>query len=140
VALAQAGTGIHHRTCHVLGGGWNLPHAETHAVVLPHSTALAGRRAVDAMVEAGRLLDAGDPPIAVFALLQRLRLPPSLSALGMPEAALDEAARRVAEASQGDPLVPGLDAIRGMLDDAFFGRPPRARTPAHSVHTGVEAP
>ncbi len=140
LALAQAGTGIHHRTCHVLGGGWNLPHAETHAVVLPHSAALVRGRAVDAMVEAGRLLDAGDPPIAVFALLQRLRLPASLSALGMPEAALDEAARRVGEASRGDPLIAGIDAIRGMLDDAFFGRPPRAMTPAHSVHTGVKAP
>jgi maleylacetate reductase len=114
----------------VLGGGWNLPHAETHAVVLPHSTALVQVRAGDAMVEAGGLLDAEDPPIALFALLQRLRLPTSLSALGMPEAALDEAARRVGQASQGDQLVPDTDAIRRMLDDAFLGRPPRAMTPA----------
>jgi maleylacetate reductase len=133
VALAQAGTGIHHRTCHVLGGGWNLPHAETHAVLLPHSTALAGARAMDAMVEVRRLLGAGDPPVALFALLQRLRLPTSLSALGMPEAALGEAARRVMQASEGDPLVPDEDAIRRMLDDAFFGRAPRAMTLAESA-------
>jgi maleylacetate reductase len=25
--------------CHVLGGTWNLPHAETHTVVLPHTLA-----------------------------------------------------------------------------------------------------
>jgi maleylacetate reductase len=140
VALAQAGTGIHHRTCHVLGGGWNLPHAETHAVVLPHSTALVRARAGDAMVEAGRLLDAEDPPIALFALLLRLRLPTSLSALGMPETALDEAARRVGQASQGDPLVPDTDAIRHMLDDAFFGRAPRALPPARSLQAGLTAP
>jgi maleylacetate reductase len=133
VALAQAGTGIHHRTCHVLGGGWNLPHAETHAVVLPHSTALVGASAPDAIAEAGRLLGADDPPVAVFALLQRLELPVSLSALGMPEDALDEAARRVIEASRDDPLVPDESAVRRMLDDAFAGRAPKPRTATESA-------
>jgi maleylacetate reductase len=132
VALAQAGIGIHHRTCHVLGGGWNLPHAETHAVVLPHSTALVRARSGDAMAEAGALLDAADPPLAVFALLQRLRLPTSLSALGMPATGLDEAARRAWQGSQGDPLVPDEGAIRAMLEDAFFGRAPQ--------HAGLKAP
>ena len=35
VAFASAGSGLHHKICHVLGGMFNLPHAETHAVVLP---------------------------------------------------------------------------------------------------------
>jgi maleylacetate reductase len=125
VALAQAGTGIHHRTCHVLGGGWNLPHAETHAVVLPHSTALVGARVPDAMAEASRLLEADDPPVAIFLLLERLRLPVSLAALGMPEDALEEAARRVMDASRNDPLVADEDAVRRMLGDAFVGRAPQ---------------
>ena len=34
-ALATAGTGLHHKLCHLLGGTYNLPHAETHAAVLP---------------------------------------------------------------------------------------------------------
>jgi hypothetical protein len=37
------------------------------------------------------------------------------------------------QASQGDPLVPDEDAIRRMLDDAFFGRAPRAMTLAESA-------
>lgn len=125
VALAQAGIGIHHRTCHVLGGGWNLPHAETHAALLPHSTALVGRRAPAAMDEARNLLTTDDPPTAVFALLERLRLPLSLAALGMPEGALDEAARRVMERSHHDPLAPDEAEVRRMLDDAFHGRAPQ---------------
>lgn len=36
VAFASAGPGMHHKICHILGGRWDLPHAETHAVVLPH--------------------------------------------------------------------------------------------------------
>jgi maleylacetate reductase len=128
VALAQAGIAVHHRTCHVLGGGWKLPHAETHAAVLPHSTALVGARAPDAMVRASRILGDDDPAGAIFALLESLRLPTALSALGMPEDGLDEAARRVMEGSRDDPLVPDEQAVRQMLDDAFFGRKPRGRS------------
>ncbi|MFI1990540.1 maleylacetate reductase [Actinoplanes sp. NPDC020271] len=40
VAFASAGSGLHHKICHVLGGMFDLPHAQTHAVVLPHVTAL----------------------------------------------------------------------------------------------------
>ena len=40
VAFASAGSGLHHKICHVLGGMFDLPHAETHAVVLPYVLAL----------------------------------------------------------------------------------------------------
>ena len=123
-ALAQAGTAIHHRTAHVLAGAWSLPHAETHAAVLPHSTALVTSRAPEAMREVRQLFDADDPAAAVFALLNRLRLPVSLADLGMPEDGLDEAARRVVDASRNDPIAPDEPAVRRMLDDAFFGREP----------------
>ena len=123
-ALAQAGTAIHHRTAHVLGGGWNLPHAETHAAVLPHSTALVTSRSPAAMKEVRRLFDSDNPAGAVFALLHSLRLPISLAAIGMPEDGLDEAARRVVEACRNDPIAPDQPTVRRMLDDAFFGREP----------------
>jgi maleylacetate reductase len=143
VALSQAGIAVHHRTCHVLGGGWNLPHAETHSVVLPQSTALVALRAPHAMAEASRILGREDPPGELFALLHRLHLPTALSALGMPEDGLDEAARRVMEASRDDPLVPNEEAVRQMLDDAFFGRRPRAHAdpggaPVQTAMTGID--
>jgi len=37
--LAQVGMALHHKLCHMLGDSFNLPHAETHAVLLPHSVA-----------------------------------------------------------------------------------------------------
>jgi alcohol dehydrogenase class IV len=128
VALAQVGIALHHRTCHVLGGGWGLPHAETHAVVLPHSTALVARRAPDAMLRVAEIIDGDDPPVALFTLLHRLRLPSALADLGMPEDGLDEAARRIVEASRDDPLVTDGAGVRQMLDDAFVGRSPRPHT------------
>jgi maleylacetate reductase len=124
LALAEAGTGIHHRTCHVLGGGWNLPHAETHAVVLPHATALVAPRAPDAMKKLSVLLESDDPAAALFELVGRLQLPRSLESLGMPRQGLDEAVRRVSEAVRQDPLVPDAAAVRRMLEHADSGRQP----------------
>ncbi|HEY2706074.1 MAG TPA: maleylacetate reductase [Candidatus Dormibacteraeota bacterium] len=124
-ALAQVGGGIHHRTCHVLGGGWNLPHAETHGIVLPHAVALVSPRAPAAMAQLTSVLD-GEPAEALFELAASMGLPTALAAVGMPADALDEAADRIAAASEGDPLAGGRSGIRAMLDDAFRGSRPAA--------------
>jgi maleylacetate reductase len=36
MALGWTATGLHHKICHVLGGMFDLTHADTHSVVLPH--------------------------------------------------------------------------------------------------------
>lgn len=48
VAFASAGSGLHHKVCHVLGGAYNLPHAETHATVLPYVLAFNAPAAPEA--------------------------------------------------------------------------------------------
>ncbi|MEA2614876.1 MAG: maleylacetate reductase [Chloroflexota bacterium] len=128
-ALAQVGTGIHHRTCHVLGGGWNLPHAETHGIVLPHAVALVSPRAPRAMAQLAAVLG-GEPAEALFDLASSMRLPTALAGVGMPAGALDEAADRIAAVSEDDPLAGGRDRIRAMLDDAYRGSPPATRLAA----------
>src|ERR1700730_6354753 len=35
--LGSVGMALHHKLCHTLGGSFNLPHAETHTIVLPHA-------------------------------------------------------------------------------------------------------
>ena len=42
------GPGMHHKICHVLGGTFNLPHAQTHATVLPYVLAFNAPAAPDA--------------------------------------------------------------------------------------------
>ena len=42
--LGNVGMALHHKLCHTLGGSFNLPHAETHTVVLPHALAYNARR------------------------------------------------------------------------------------------------
>lgn len=37
--LGNVGMALHHKLCHTLGGTFNLPHAEVHALILPHAIA-----------------------------------------------------------------------------------------------------
>ncbi|SNT49605.1 Alcohol dehydrogenase, class IV [Asanoa hainanensis] len=69
VAFASAGSGLHHKICHVLGGRFNLPHAQTHAVVLPHVLAF---NAPSVPAVAQRVASAFDASSAVDGL-RRLR-------------------------------------------------------------------
>ncbi len=39
MVLGNVGMALHHKLCHTLGGSFNLPHAETHTIVLPHALA-----------------------------------------------------------------------------------------------------
>lgn len=48
VSFASAGSGMHHKLCHVLGGTFNLPHAQTHATVLPYVLAFNATDAPEA--------------------------------------------------------------------------------------------
>ena len=54
-AFANVGSYLHHKICHVLGGAYNLPHAETHTVVLPYAASIAAPRVdgVDALIGGG---------------------------------------------------------------------------------------
>jgi len=121
VSLAQAGIGIHHRTCHVLGGGWNLPHAETHAVVLPQSTALVAAQSPAVAHRLSNLLGGGDAAERVFALLEQLHLPRTLAEIGLPQSALPEVVRRVLAASRDDQYADET-AVRDMVGAAYSGR------------------
>ena len=37
--LGSVGMALHHKLCHTLGGMFDLPHSETHTIVLPHALA-----------------------------------------------------------------------------------------------------
>jgi maleylacetate reductase len=96
--------------------------AETHAVVLPHATALVTPRAPAATSRIAALLGADDAATGLWDLLTQLDLPRSLTAIGMPPADLDVAVERVMAVAADDPLVPGEPAVRRMLAGALDGR------------------
>jgi maleylacetate reductase len=126
-AFAVAGSGIHHKICHVLGGAYDLPHAEMHTVVLPHALAYVAPFQPEALGRMAAAFGEPDVPGAVFDLARMLGAPAGLAEIGMPADRLDEAASLVAEASAGTALEISEADARALLDHAFAGRRPTSR-------------
>jgi maleylacetate reductase len=127
--LAVAGTALHHRLCHVLGGTFGLVHGDVNAVVLPHVVAYNAEAAREAMagVAASLGVRPGEEAAALRTLAERIGAPTSLAALGMPADALDVAAERaVAETGTSNPRPPDVASLRALLQRAFDGEPPAA--------------
>jgi alcohol dehydrogenase class IV len=129
-ATVLAGTemALHHKLCHVLGGAFGLPHAETHAIVLPHALAFNAPAVAEAMRRMGRALGDPDPPSRLFDLARDAGAPKALREIGMPGAGLDRAADLSVANPYWNPRPFTRDDIRALLDDAWHGRRPMART------------
>ena len=119
-----AGTGLHHRTCHVLGGMFGLDHGDMNAVVLGHALAYNAPAIPEALARIECALGTGDAPGALFDLAAAVEAPASLAAMGMPADGLEEATRRVVAEAAGNVRPPEPEGIRRMLEDAFVGRRP----------------
>ena len=126
VSLAGTGTALHHKTCHVLGGMFNLNHGDMNAVVLGHALAYNAPAIPECMDRiAGAVgVEAPGVPGAMFDLAAAIGAPTSLEAIGMPADGLEEAARRVVIEAAANVRPPEEGGIRQMLDNAYFGRRP----------------
>jgi alcohol dehydrogenase class IV len=128
VVLAHAGMALHHKLCHTLGGSFNLPHAATHTVILPHALAYNAAAAPQAMAALARALGGadGDAAAALHELERRLGAPTALKDIGMPEDGLDRAADLAVQAAYPNPRPLERGAIRALLQRAHEGAPPRS--------------
>jgi maleylacetate reductase len=124
VALGTVGMALHHKLCHTLGGTWNLPHAETHAIVLPHAARYNRDAAPEAMARIARALGAADAPTGLYDLEKKLGLKMRLADLGMPEGELERAAQIAAESPYPNPAPLTREGILALLRAAHAGRRP----------------
>ncbi len=122
--LGSVGMALHHKLCHVLGGTFDLPHAETHTVVLPHAAAFNTAAAPEAMARAAEALGTADAAGGLHDLARRLGAPTSLREIGMPKAGLEEAADLAAASPYWNPRRVDKAGLRALLDDAWHGRRP----------------
>jgi maleylacetate reductase len=122
--LGNVGMALHHKLCHTLGGSFNLPHAETHAVVLPHALAYNAAAVPEAMAALRRALGCDDPPRALFDLAASLGAPASLAAIGMPEDGIERAALLATQNAYWNPRPLERDAIAALLRRAWAGQAP----------------
>ncbi|WP_299571133.1 maleylacetate reductase [uncultured Williamsia sp.] len=122
VAFASAGSAMHHKICHVLGGMFDLPHAPTHAVVLPYVLAFNAPNAPDAAARIARALGADDAVAGLTDLGTRVSAPTALKDLGMPESGIEAAVPRILDAIPGDNPTPVTEpALTALLRAAYEG-------------------
>ncbi|MFG2951432.1 maleylacetate reductase [Streptomyces adustus] len=125
-AFASAGSGLHHKICHVLGGMFTLPHAQTHAVVLPHVLAFNAPFVPEPERRLAVALDAPTADEGLARLRERLRAPRALRDLGMPSDGIARAAEAVvAAAPAGNPRPVTPQAVTALIEAAWEGADPR---------------
>lgn len=116
-ALAGA-SGLHHKLAHVLGG-FGLPHAETHAVILPHVARFNLAAAPAARERLAGLFGGRDPAEALAALVAGFPIRKRLSALGLPREKCARAAEEVAALGIRAPRAVAKDDALAILEAAF---------------------
>lgn len=125
VAFAGAGSGLHHKICHVLGGAYGLPHAAMHAVVLPHVLAFNAPAAPEAARQIAQALGADDAVAGLLDLYAQVGAPQALRDLGLAEADLPEAAVLVSQAApSSNPRPFGPAEAEELLRQAWAGERP----------------
>lgn len=122
--LNAVGMALHHKLCHTLGGTFDLPHAETHTVVLPHATAYNAAATPEAMRRIAAALGVTDAAQGLFELSKRLGAPTSLAALGMKADGIDKAADLAVKNPYWNPRPIDRAGIRRLIENAFHGRVP----------------
>ena len=120
----NTGIALHHKLCHTLGGTWNLPHAETHAIVLPHAVRYNRDAAPAAMTRIARALGAGDAAGGLYDLEVKLGLKMKLADLGVPAGDLERAARLALEAPYPNPAPVTFEGVLALLKRAHAGARP----------------
>ncbi|EFR00002.1 maleylacetate reductase [Nannizzia gypsea CBS 118893] len=126
--LGSVGMALHHKLCHVLGGSFNLPHAETHTAVLPHAVAYNSPSVPEAMATLAEVLpnSEGDAIRGLNVLLEKLQVQRGAKEFGMKEEHIDQAAEVSVKNAYWNPREIEKDAIREIFRRVWAGEEARA--------------
>ncbi|PBK65917.1 iron-containing alcohol dehydrogenase [Armillaria solidipes] len=119
--LGAVGMGLHHKLCHTLGGTFNMPHAETHTVILPHSMAYNAPYAQEAMEKVAKILGVSNAAQGIFDLSKSLGVPSTLKELGMKEEDLEKAADIASKSPYPNPAPLEKEKMLLLLKNAYAG-------------------
>jgi maleylacetate reductase len=117
-AVLTGGTGLHHKLAHVLGG-YGLPHAETHAIILPHVMRFNLADAGEAHERLSAALASIDPAGELAAMVGKFPIPQRLRDIGFDAAKIDDAAAQVAALAITAPRPVSLKDAHRILDAAY---------------------
>jgi maleylacetate reductase len=117
-AVLTGGTGLHHKLAHVLGG-YGLPHAETHAIILPHVARFNLAAAPDARARLADALGAADPAEALSHMVKGFPIPQRLRDVGFSDTKVDDAAAQVAALAIKEPRAVSAEDAKEILRAAL---------------------
>jgi maleylacetate reductase len=123
--LGHVGMALHHKLCHTLGGSFNLPHAETHTIILPHAMAYNSLAAPKAMARVARAIGSDDGPQGLHKLAKRLGVPTALRELGMSEDDLERASEIALSNPYWNPRPIEAESLQALLQRAWEGASPQ---------------
>ena len=122
--LGQVGMALHHKLCHTLGGSFDLPHAETHAIVLPHATGYNAAAVPELLAPVAAIFGGTTPGRALYDFARAMGAPLALRDLGLTEADLDRAADIATQNPYWNPRPVERGALRQLLQHAWAGETP----------------
>jgi len=122
ICLGSVGMSLHHKLCHTLGGTFDLPHAETHSVVLPYALGYNAPAVPDALDRIAKALGTRDAVQGLHALGRTIGVPQSLRELGMPRDGIAQAAELALTNAYWNPRPLEKAAILELLNRAWEGR------------------
>lgn len=120
VVLGSVAMSLHHKLCHTLGGSFDLPHAETHAILLPHTVAY-NASAATAQLTGARDLFGSDLGGGLHDFARKIGAPMALRELGVSETALERAADLAVKNPYENPREVTPEGILELLRNAWAG-------------------
>lgn len=126
--LGSVGMALHHKLCHTLGGSFNLPHAETHTIVLPHALAYNAPAMPEVMKKLADVLPGsdGDAAKGLNVLLANLGVKRGLKEYGMKEEDVDKATEIATSNPYWNPRELEKEKLREVIRRAWAGEEARA--------------
>jgi maleylacetate reductase len=124
ICLGGAGVALHHKLCHTLGGVCNLPHAETHTIVLPHALAYNARAVPQALERIARALQSTNAPQALVGLAKAVGAKTALKDLGMQERDIERVTEMALQDPYWNPEPITRSGVRLLISNAYWGCEP----------------
>ncbi|MGO6984281.1 maleylacetate reductase [Rhizobium leguminosarum] len=121
--LGTVGMALHHKICHTLGGTFDTPHAETHAIMLPH-TASFNVVAVPELLAPVAEIFGGSVGGGLWDFGRSINAPTALKDLGLTQTDLDRASQIAVENPYWNPRPIDRQSIRELLQQAWEGNRP----------------
>jgi len=114
---------LHHKLCHTLGGTFNLPHAQTHTVVLPYALNYNADHAPQAVAALTRAFGTDKPARHLRQLSIDLGAPGSLRELGLSDGDVETVVAIATKNPYANPRPVTADGIRALISAALNGEP-----------------